>query len=288
MVDDKYTQGADLLRHPVLPLVSMVQFLFMTGPFATVSELIDELPEPIETDMATYVNPRTILSEYIDILSQYEEMKEGGYPVIRVMDEENRGVDPYTAWNAYILQEVLTRELERINSVLCAPCGCTLCCTGPDKNMEQEFFEIPLAPEELGLFDVSRCQSEESRSRSAYDEDELMRDGQPFYRIPAPELFHWKNGWSLILPKGSRCPNLEPENNRCLIYTERPDVCRRPQIFPYVIEPLDEYVENKRSYRLRQVMLAVVDCPYVRDLRDEIAEYAAASELHLVLKENKA
>lgn len=288
MNKSRYTEGADLLRQPVLPLVSMVQFLFMTGPFSKVSEVIDELPEPIETDRATYVNPRALLFEYLDILSQYEEMKDGRAPVIRVVDEENREVDSYTAWNVCILQEVLTRELERVNSVLCAPCGCTLCCIGPDKNMEQEFFEIPLQPGELGLFDVSRYQSEESRSRSAYDENELICDEKPFYRISEPGMFHWKNGWSLILPRESHCPNLEGEDGRCLKYDDRPLVCRRPQIFPYIIEPLDEYVENRQTYRIRQTILAVVDCPYVCDLKDEIAEYAAAGELQLILKENKA
>ena len=39
--------------------------------------------------------------------------------------------------------------------------------------------------------------------------------------------------------------------------------------------------------RIRQSLLAVVDCPYVQELQDEIVEYAAASELHLLLKQNK-
>lgn len=287
MNKSRYTEGADLLRHPVLPLVSMVQFLFVTGPFSKVSEVIDELPEPIETDRATYVNPRALLSGYLDILSRYEKMKEGKHPSKRVVDEENREVDSYTAWSVCILQEILTRELESINGLLCAPCGCTLCCTGPGSNMEQEFFEIPLTPEELDLFDIDRYQSDESRSSSAHDEDELMCDGKPFYHIPEPGLFHWKNGWSLILPKESNCPNLEPEKGRCLIYNTRPDVCRRPQIFPYVTEPLEDDTDNRQTYRIRQTLLAVVDCPYVRDLQDEIAEYAAGGELQLVLKENK-
>jgi Fe-S-cluster containining protein len=288
MKESRYTEGIELLRHPVLPLVSMVQFLFMTGPFSRVSEVISELPEPIETDRTTYVNPRALLAAYLDILCRYEKMKQGETFTGRVVDEQNREVDSHTAWNVCILQEIMTRELEKINSALCAPCGCTLCCTGPARNMEQEFFEIPLAPGETYLFDVRRCESAESRSRSAHDEDDLLCDGKPFYCISEPELFHWKNGWSLILPKASTCPNLEPENGRCLIYDARPDVCRRPQIFPYVIEPLEKDADNRQAHRIRQALLAVVDCPYVRDLQDEIAEYAAAGELQLVLKENKA
>ncbi len=288
MTNNRYAEGVELLRHPVLPLVSMLQFLFMTGPFTRVSEVIGELPEPIETDRTTYVNPRALLTEYLDILSQYEKMKEGDVAPARVVDEKNREVDSRTAWNAWILQEVVTRELERVNSALCAPCGCTLCCIGPDRDMEQEFFEIPLAPDETGMFDVSRRESDESRSRTAHDEDELICDGTPFYCIPGPGIFYWRNGWSMILPKGSSCPRLEAESGRCLIYGTRPDVCRRPQIFPYILEPLGEDADNRQTYRIRQTLLAVVDCPYVRDLQDEIAAYAAAAELQLVLKENKA
>jgi len=36
-----FQAGIALLGQPVLPLVSMVQFLYLTGPFATVAEVID-------------------------------------------------------------------------------------------------------------------------------------------------------------------------------------------------------------------------------------------------------
>ena len=39
---------------------------------------------------------------------------------------------------------------------------------------------------------------------------------------------------------------------------------------------------------LRQSLLAVVDCPYVRQLQEEIAAYAAACELEMVFRHNKA
>ena len=38
---------------------------------------------------------------------------------------------------------------------------------------------------------------------------------------------------------------------------------------------------------LRETLLAVIDCPYVQTLQEEIAAYAAACELELVLRENK-
>ena len=51
------TAGGDLLRTPVLPLVGMVQFIFFTGDFATVDEVIAQLPAPIETGFAVYPDP---------------------------------------------------------------------------------------------------------------------------------------------------------------------------------------------------------------------------------------
>lgn len=288
VIENKYKDGVRLLNRPVMPLVSMVQFLFMTGPFVTVAEVIAELPEPIETDRATYEKPRAMLSEYVDILTGYEQLKEGDYQAVEVVDENNTPVDAFTAATSHIQQQVLTRELEKINSVLCAPCGCTLCCVGPDQSMAQEFFEIPLTKNELEFFEVHRYASEESRRHSAYDDDELRLDGQPFYKIEDPGLFQWQKGWSLILPRGSRCPNLDKASGQCQVYRDRPQVCRRPQIFPYMLEAFERDGSEEGSYRIRQSLLAIVDCPYVRDLRDNIAEYAAASDLRLVLRENKA
>ena len=41
-------------------------------------------------------------------------------------------------------------------------------------------------------------------------------------------------------------------------------------------------------FRLRNTLLAVMDCPYVQELQDVIALYAAASELELIFRRNKA
>lgn len=281
----KFAAGLLRLRQPVMPLVSMLQFLYLTGPFATVAEVIGELPEPIETDRTVYDAPRTLLSAYLTILAGLERIKAGNAALCAVVDEAGQPLDPLTAAAALLQQEVLTAELEEINSLLCQSCGCTLCCVGPEADMTQEFFEIPLKPEETGLFPVPGHDSEASRARSSTDEDELTVDGLPFYRLSGPRLVHWQNGWSLILPRQSSCPGLDEASGRCRVYGARPQVCRRPQIFPYVVEPLGDGSETRR---LRQSLLAVTDCPYVRALRDEIAEYAAACGLSLVLSRNKA
>jgi hypothetical protein len=41
------------------------------------------------------------------------------------------------------------------------------------------------------------------------------------------------------------------------------------------------------AQRLRRTLLAIIDCPYVEVLQEEIAAYAAACELNLVIKRNK-
>ncbi|MCI5127672.1 MAG: hypothetical protein D3907_04035, partial [Candidatus Electrothrix sp. AUS3] len=62
-----------------------------------------------------------------------------------------------------------------------------------------------------------------------------------------------------------------------------------------ILEPLPsmesmkamESMGQRRKYRIRNSLLAVTDCPYVQLLQDEIAAYAAASELQCILKANK-
>ena len=285
---DDLQQGRELLARPVLPLVSMVQFLFLTGPFATVAEVIDELPEPIETGYAVYEQPRRQLGRYLALLRPLEEVKRGIPPSCRVVDEEGADLDGMTAITSLVLQQVLAAELEEINSLLCAPCGCTLCCIGPDSTMAQEFFEIPLQEQETALFSTApRFESAELARHRAMDEEAPRVDGRPFYAMQESGLFRWQNGWSLILPRATRCPNLE-ESGRCRVYADRPAVCRRPQIFPYVLEPLEGGAEGEAGQRLRRALLAVVDCPYVQALRDEIAAYGAACELDVIFRQNKS
>lgn len=266
-----------------MPLAGMVQFLYMTGPFATVAEVIDQLPEPIETDRVTYEKPKDFLTKYLDILARFEQVKEGTFQVPQVVDEQDNPVDLFTAGIAIVQQQLLTAELETINSVLCGPCGCTLCCEGPKSSMQQEFFEIPLGEDELDLFPGNRCDTEETRNKGPMDEVELLWEGQPFYKVSDPALFHWQKGWSLILPKGSFCPNLN-DNGQCRVYNDRPEVCRRPQVFPYIVEKLDT---DGQTLRIRNSLLAVIDCPYVQVLQEEISDYAAACELHLHITQNK-
>lgn len=278
-------EGMELLGQPVLPLVSMVQFLFLTGDFVTVDEVIREMPPDIATGFATYADPVAALQPYADLLQPLVTLKEGQLPPQSVVDMDHHRVDALTATTALVAQAILTRELERINSVLCAPCSCTLCCVGPDTTMEQRFFEIPLQLDEVDRFSSpQRIDTIASRSVRSDDEPALQVHQVDFYQQPDPLLLHWQTGWSLVLPTDSRCPHLE-EEGRCRIYPHRPLVCRRPQIFAYVVEPIDE--DGQRLYRQRNSLLAVIDCPYVRLLREEISAYAAACELDMIFRQNK-
>ena len=278
--------GIELLRRPVLPLVSMVHFLFLTGPFSTVAEVIAEMPEPIETEFALYAHPRRLLRRHQQSLRLLESVKSGTPSEMMVIDEEDGPIDSIQAVSSICLQQVLTDELEEINSLLCAPCGCDLCCTGPTSSMMQEFFEIPLQDSEVDLFPLHRHDTEKSRACRARDKPAFQLGGFPFYTEKTPGLFHWRNGWSLILPKSSRCPHLQPQQGGCLIYGDRPEVCRRPQIFPYIVEKVAGEAEQP-VYRLRNTLLAVIDCPYVALLQDEIAAYGAACSLEVIFKQNK-
>jgi Fe-S-cluster containining protein len=280
-------EGLALLKQPVLPLVSMVQFMYqLSGPGAKVEDIIAEMTEPIETAYTTYPAPDKLLHPYLDQLQLLEKIQKDELD-LKIVDTGNQPVDTVTGYTALINQRIMEIELEKINSLLCAPCHCRLCCVGPEKDMEQEFFEIPLQEEEIKLFALqSRHDTPETRCHSALGETCLLLDGHPFYQqvnqAGTPELFHWQNGWSMILPQESSCPALE-QNGRCKVYDQRPQICRRPQIFSYILEPL----EQEKKYMVRNSLLAVTDCPYVQSLKEEINAYAAACEVELLVKANK-
>ena len=283
-----FKAGIGLLRQPVLPLVSIVQFLYLTGDFTTPNEVIAALPEEIETGYALYRDPGRILGEWHDLLQPLVDLKAGIPPGVTVVDAGGQPLDAMTATTALVAQAVLTRELEAINSALCAPCGCTLCCVGPTRTMDQCFFEIPLAEAETGLFTAEQVETGLSRPVLLEEEPALWRQGRACYDRDTPVLLRWREGdASLVLSRETACPNLTGSGH-CRVYADRPQVCRRPQIFAYVVEPVESQPPGQPMLRMRQSLLAVVDCPYVDLLRDEIAAYAAACELELILRRNKA
>jgi hypothetical protein len=176
----KSRDGKFRLQHPVLPLVEMVQFLYLTGPLETIDGVLKEMTEVIEIKGAVYENPHQSLAPYIQILQDFEVVKgkrKLSYNFPFIVNEKEEPQAKLKSLELWIKQRVLTKELEEINSILCEPCGCVLCCTGPDsgfdeaagskKKMQQEFFEIPLHKKEIKLFELQMVDTGESRSLTA-------------------------------------------------------------------------------------------------------------------------
>ncbi|MBU0675249.1 MAG: YkgJ family cysteine cluster protein [Proteobacteria bacterium] len=290
--ENDFKPGLDLLKSPILPLVRLAQLLYLTGPFDRVEELLAELHEPLETATISYENPGNELKPYLAPLKTIESLKFPREENRVIRDETGAPVAPLEALDAWIAQEILTMELETINSLLCRPCGCMLCCIGPDGELSQEYFEIPLDAAETSLFDLPVLDTPSSRSSTPEDEPPFAPTGRPFYREPSG-LYHWQSGWSLVLPRGTSCPALTAGTGSCRIYPERPLVCRRPQIFPYMLERLPKRdpqapMDLTPEYTLRRKILAVWDCPYVKRFQDQITRYAELCEMEILFRENKA
>jgi Fe-S-cluster containining protein len=284
--------GIERLASPVLPLARLAGMLYLTGPFATLEELLAELTEPLETGGVRYEEPQALLRPYLADLLPFTRLKTPQAPARIIAGEDLQPADQFSALDGWVAQNILTRELEAINSLLCGPCGCTLCCVGPAAGQQQEFFEIPLAESEAPLFCLPGFDDDRTRGASPADEPPLRVAGAPFYAGSAA-LYRWRTGWSMILPRGARCPNLDAATSGCRIYPDRPDVCRRPQIFPYMLErepSLDRVYEERvlPAFVIRAKILAVWDCPYVRQFREEIGRYAELCGLEPVFRQNKA
>ena len=300
----KFAEGINRLKQPILPLVKMVEFLYLTGPCKTMVEVLDRLKKPLALGGLHYENPQQVLQPHESLLWEFEVLKGEkslATSIPFIVSEKQEPLARRQSLGCWIRQQILDRELEEINSMLCGPCGCVLCCTGPDSkfdslsgfkgNMKQEYFEIPLADSEVDLFVLPRVDSGESRVHTTKSSPVLQVNNIAFYKHEKA-LYHWQNGWSLILPKGTTCPQLSEETNKCMIYATRPEVCRKPQIFPYVLEKTDDMAKRDDGARIpvymaRNKMLAVWDCPYVRELQDEIGAYAEMSGLEPVFKKSK-
>jgi Fe-S-cluster containining protein len=302
--DKIFEHGLSRLKMPVMPLVNMVQFLYLTGPFETIGAVLDKLTKSVELEGVLYENPQQMLTPHATFLREFEVIKgkkklSASLPFI--VNEKDEPVAKRQALELWIKQQILSQELETINSLLCGPCGCVLCCTGPNSKfdevagfkgkMRQEFFEIPLADSEVDLFGLHKVDTAESSTMTAYSEPPLQLDQTPFYKH-AIALYHWKNGWSLILPEGAACPQLSEDTKKCRVYAQRPAVCRKPQIFAYVLEKTPDTAKRSDGtlipvYMARNMVLAVWDCPYVRKFQDEIGAYAELGGLVPVFKKSK-
>lgn len=286
----QFQAGLDQLAQPILPLIRLVQLLFLTGPFVTITEVVAELNEPIETAVR-YADPAKALHPYLDLMHEFEKLKSPAPGSYSILDAAGNPLSQMEAIDLWIAQQVVSRELETINSLLCGPCRCALCCVGPSPELRQLFFEIPLSANETSLFALPAIDTPETRQLLPDNEPPLRVAERAFYEQAAPCLYRWRSGWSMILPKNATCPHLQP-TQACAIYPRRPEVCRRPQIFAYI---LDRVQENDKSspqsdiptFQAPRKILAIWDCPYVKRFQNEIAAYAELCELEPIFKENK-
>ncbi len=298
---DSWQRATAMLEQPAWPLCNMAVMLFLAGPYQHIEELAADLPDELEISSITYHAAANSLTANIKHLKIFETIKEPSLPAQQsealphlldppglntsdatvTMPETGNDADVFEAALARAKHRIIDQELEEINSALCGPCGCTLCCTGPSEDASQEFFEIPLFPEETERFDLEIIDTEKTRATTPYADNPLLQDKTPFFQR-GPAIYRWQTGWSMILTRGSRCPALS-SSGACSIYTKRPVVCRKPQIFSAILQP-----EQGGKLAFRNRLLAVTDCPYVRALDRQITSYAALCEADLLLKANKA
>ncbi len=270
-----------MLEKPAWPLVHLAFYLYLAGDYDGFRKMAPDLPVPMEVGETLYEEPDLVLLSHMEALQSLETLK-GDRPcqvsTIHHPDgSQVKGTEAVVAWTKH---QVLERELEVINSLLCSAQGCDLCCTGPDPGDEKEYFEIPLEGAEAKMFtQVPLVSSEETQVLSREDKDSLEIEGRPFYSKETA-VYHWRDGFSLILPKEARCPNLD-KNGRCTVYSNRPWVCRRPQIFCYVLD------KGRQGLIMRDSLLAVLDCPYVNKYREEIESYARLCGTELIFRRNK-
>lgn len=285
MNNAEWQAGLQHLKTPLWPLTKLCILLYLTSPYQTWEELLQALPQELSVDNTIYKAPASKLTplhlntQWLGLLKNGKNSTE----LPTVVNERNDILDMFSTVLCLIKQHVMQMELETVNSLFCSSMKCSLCYEGPKSNAIQEFFEIPLQPKELSLFTLKIVETPFQGGFDPYSTDTFQIDGKPFYLLP-PAIYHWRHGYSLILPKGAVCQHLS-QNMRCNIYEKRPDVCKRPQIFAYVMEQ----PPNKPHIAIeRNTLLAVTDCPYVRMLENELERYAVLNEVTLMLKPNKA
>jgi len=78
---EQLTEGLEVMRHPVIPLARLAQLLYLAVPFETVSELLAELAEPLETNGINYKMPGHFLLPFLTPLRLMESLKNPQPPI---------------------------------------------------------------------------------------------------------------------------------------------------------------------------------------------------------------
>ncbi len=143
MSESIHEAGLRYLRHPVRPLLSIVEFILHTGGFAGVQEVLALLPENIETETAHYNNARQYLQPYIKELERFHSGnsdEDAARPV--VFDADGDPMDHLAAQSALLTQKILEKELEQINSLLCGAHTCTPCTDNNSVKLSDRQFHL--------------------------------------------------------------------------------------------------------------------------------------------------
>jgi Fe-S-cluster containining protein len=298
--------GIRLLRRPVTPLLSFLTSTFFAEDYQDIGQLMNEIPDSLTIKGVTYEDAKQVLADYLDILQRQNILKDKTRsPKVGriVVDLGMRLVEPQKSLVYIVKHAVITRELQRTNSMLCSQYDCVECCRGPHDDHQDYFFELPLKGSEMTYFNVLKVDTHSSRSMGPFAEPSPCFDGKEFYLHP-PALYHWKKGWSLILGKETYCPNLNLKKGMCTIYEKRPEVCRLPQIFPLVLDThydpeavaklsgdhglkRSDLKDKDHIYVAHNGVLGILDCPYVREFQSEIVDYAVLSGLKPFFKRGK-
>ena len=121
--DDQTGEGLWLLQHPVLPLFRMVQFLYLSGPFAGVEEVIAQFSEPIETQFARYEEPAAIMAPYLPLMKDIEPLKNTEKQAIPlIVDGHDAPLNRFTAMESWVSQLILVKIKDKWDRVRTLPC----------------------------------------------------------------------------------------------------------------------------------------------------------------------
>ena len=129
-----FATGAAMLANPTLPLVRIVQMPYITGPFKRIARFSMNSTNRWRWRPAPTLIPKRCSCPILKTCNCSSSLNIPG--------RRSR----WTASNRlnfWVAQRILARELENINSLLCGPCDCQLCCLGPSGEMGQVFLRAP-------------------------------------------------------------------------------------------------------------------------------------------------
>jgi hypothetical protein len=131
-----------------------------------------------------YENAAAYLALHADLMQPLVALKAGEPLLDQVVDSAGTAGGRHDRHRGPGGQRILTRELEQINSLLCGPCNCTLCCVGPEQRWPRPISRFRCNPAKSNTFSVERIDSPISRALRVDDEPSLQV-GQPRFFRPS-------------------------------------------------------------------------------------------------------